>query len=161
MEVNDKIIQAYKMVLSKDRHLLDADVNERSITHRFAIYLQELFPEYNVDCEYNRNDLDEKKLKRFMNVLPESDDTNGSRVYPDIIIHHRGTKENFIVIEAKKTSSRLTHQQGGSCPCDECKLRLYRSELGYRHAYFVIFPVKRMLREFTDDRITKYVKKIQ
>jgi hypothetical protein len=55
MEVRDKIIRAYRMLLSRDSYLLVADVNERSI-HRLAMYIQEEFPEYDIDCEYNRMD---------------------------------------------------------------------------------------------------------
>jgi hypothetical protein len=89
-----------------------------------------------------------------------SDDTKGSTVYPDIIIHHRGTNDNYVVLEAKKISSTLTHESGNSCPCDECKLRLYKSELGYHHAFFVKFPIEEKLKKFSDGNIAEYIKEI-
>lgn len=65
MEIRDKIIRAYKTLLAQDAHLLIVDANERSLTHRLAMYLQAEFPDYHVDCEYNRNGMNAKKLVEF------------------------------------------------------------------------------------------------
>ena len=62
-EVLEKIKNAYRKLLKNDSCLLAVDANERSITHRFAIYLEDEFPDYNVDCEYNRECADIKKNK--------------------------------------------------------------------------------------------------
>ncbi len=55
---NDEIKRIVNCSLQKlrrlDNYLLDIMVNERTITHKLAEYLQEHIPEYNVDCEYNR-----------------------------------------------------------------------------------------------------------
>lgn len=103
-EVQEKIFKAYELLISKDSYLFVVDANERSLTHKFAEYLQEKFKEWNVDCEYNRDGIDKKELQSFKKNI-SSDDTDAVTVYPDIIIHHRGTKDNLVVIEAKKTSS--------------------------------------------------------
>ena len=88
-----------------DWKLLKSDVNERSITHKLAIYLQENFPNFDVDCEYNRDGLDPKMLNLpVSNIL--DNDTEAKTVFPDIIIHERGTKNNILVIEVKKSSNR-------------------------------------------------------
>lgn len=42
-------------LLAEDAYLFEADANERSISHRLALYLEEEFPGWNVDCEYNRD----------------------------------------------------------------------------------------------------------
>ncbi|MCP6718726.1 MAG: hypothetical protein KJI71_00655 [Patescibacteria group bacterium] len=93
-----------------DRYLLDEEVNERTITHKLAEYLQQHIPEFNVDCEYNRfkrRDI-EDIVKRL--ELPTDnnnwDDTKLSPVIPDINIHERGPHgKNILVIEVKKSSS--------------------------------------------------------
>ncbi len=36
-----------------DQHLLEFDLNERTISHRFAVHLQQRFPGWDVDCEYH------------------------------------------------------------------------------------------------------------
>jgi len=139
-DVLNRMEIAYKKLIEKDSYLLEVDANERSITHRLAIHLEELFPGYDVDCEYNRDGIDSKKLKEFKEKV-ESDYNNETNVYPDIIVHHRGEKENLIVIEAKKTSS--------SDFLDKEKLEIYKKELLYQFAYFVRFPIG---KEFKNDK---------
>ena len=62
-EVSEKIKNAYRKFLKNDSCLLAVVANERSITHRFAIYLEDEFPNYNVDCEYNREGTNIKRIK--------------------------------------------------------------------------------------------------
>jgi hypothetical protein len=52
-------------------------------------------------------------------------------VFPDVIVHLRGTKKNYLVLEFKKSTSRLDRQ------IDLRKLRGYKEQLGYTHALFV------------------------
>lgn len=148
-EVIEKIKNAYLKLLKNDSHLLKVDANERSITHRFAIYLEDEFPDYNVDCEYNRNGSIPKKIKV---ISVNSDDINGVSAYPDIIIHHRGTKDNFIVIEAKKTTTNNNNN-------DEEKLKAYKNDLKYRYAFFVEFPVKNNFSNFNGN-LDNYIQEI-
>lgn len=94
----DEIIEkACKELYKNDRYLIKHNVNERAVVFRFGIYLQRLisknnyFDNYNLDNEYNRNMDDSKRL---------SDYENG--VYPDLIIHKRGSNEyNLLIIECK------------------------------------------------------------
>jgi hypothetical protein len=151
MEIRDKIIRAYKMLLARDAHLLIVDANERSLTHRLAMYLQAEFPDYNVDCEYNRNGMDAKKLVEFKKQIA-SDDTDGVTVYPDIIVHHRGTTDNFIVIEAKKTTNGNRD--------DIEKLMAYKAELHYHNAYFILFPAGEDFRGFREDMLEEYIQEV-
>lgn len=117
-------------LLRSDGEILAMDVNERSISHRLASYLEAFFQGWNVDCEYNRNHDDPKRLEiRRRNV--QSDDTQATTVFPDIIIHRRGSDENFVVIEMKKTSSQETDDY------DLEKLKAFKEQLGYQYAIFV------------------------
>lgn len=102
-EIVEKAITAMTNLLSSQRELLEKKVNERSITHWIATYLQELFPEHTVDCEYNRDGVD---IKRRLPTRIMSDDSDAQTVYPDIIVHRRGTHtENLLVVEAKKSTN--------------------------------------------------------
>ncbi|MGE5370716.1 MAG: hypothetical protein ACM3QZ_01895 [Solirubrobacterales bacterium] len=96
--VEEKVEKALKMLIERDGYLLQKDSSERSITHRLAIYLEPEFEGWNVDCEYNRNGGD----KKVLDALKANGNRNGRTVLPDIIIHKRGTKQNLLVIEAKK-----------------------------------------------------------
>jgi len=76
------------------------DVNERSVSARLAIHLQHHFPDWHVDCEYNRLGEDIKRLPRAEET--RTDETEGRTIYPDIIVHRRGKAANLLVIEVKK-----------------------------------------------------------
>lgn len=94
----DKIICALKIALKKflscDSYLLENNLSEWSITHKIGCYLQEIFPEYDVDCEYNKKTDLKKRIQTELGV-------KGFR--PDIIVHKRGNMENnLLVIQAKK-----------------------------------------------------------
>lgn len=115
-----------------DVFLLEADVNERSITHCLAVHLAPYFPKWHVDCEYNRNGLDPKTLEAFDDD-GELNGINGSRVFPDIVIHRRGKRENLLVIEVKKSTSSRTDEKGLA------KLQALRRQLEYSHALFLRF----------------------
>jgi hypothetical protein len=121
---------ALDQLLLSDGAILAMDVNERSISHRLASYLEPYFPGWNVDCEYNRNH-DEPKRLNIRRRSIQSDDTQATTVFPDIIIHRRGTDDNFVVIEMKKTTSQETDDY------DLEKLNAFKVQLGYQFAIFV------------------------
>jgi len=105
-DIKERVLSAIVDLYRYDGDLLDRDANERSITHKLAEHLQRQFPDWNVDCEYNRR---ENEVKR----IPRSDGNNEHTVngenergvFPDIIIHERGKRVNLVVIEAKKLNS--------------------------------------------------------
>jgi len=128
-----------------DAYLLSIRANERSITHRLAIHLErrldEIAPGWDVDCEYNRDGADPKRLymqaeriARHATAVDLVQDEQGRTVIPDIIVHKRGKGgPNVLVIEVKRE---------GSFPADidldREKLRELRYQLHYEHAYLVL-----------------------
>lgn len=157
MDVKEEILRAYRKVLAREAHLLTVDANERSLTHRFALYIEQEFPEFNVDCEYNRKGVDVKRLPSF-GIDPRVAGS-GVSVYPDIIVHHRGTQNNFIAIEVKPSSKNAPckKQQNVECDCDRCKLRAYKADLGYVHVFYVVFPVGAALESIIDARLGDFI----
>ena len=103
----------------KDEHLFTYEAHECSIVFRFAHYLQnlldthELFAQYNLDVEYNRNGRQPKRI-------PNS--RNGVR--PDVIIHRRGLNtHNLLMIEFKPPWDVYTY--------DDCqKLKAFTKSSG-------------------------------
>ena len=58
--------QAIRLFVENDAHLFAVEINERSMTHKFAEYIQqEIGNGWNVDCEYNRNLGDVKWSSRY------------------------------------------------------------------------------------------------
>jgi hypothetical protein len=160
--IRDKLELAFLKVLDNDRHLLAVVANERSLTHRLAVYLEHLFCDsgYQVDCEYNRDNDKTKKLRSFNKTVSDNSDLRGPTVYPDIVIHKRGEPDNKVIIEAKTSASHEPCQEQSNCVCDMCKLRCYKKEFGYEHAFYVVFPVGTYLSNFSRDALSDAVKAI-
>lgn len=100
-KVKLEVEASIKEFAREEKELLDIDVNERSISHKLAEYLQREFPDWDVDCEYNRKMGDKKTLNVSYDKVSDQD-TEAKTVFPDIIVHHRKTEENLLVIEMKK-----------------------------------------------------------
>lgn len=129
-EIRKCITSALNKLMKYDEYLLRVDINERSLSHRLAMYLEPYFEGWNVDCEYNRDHYDPKRLNiKRVNIY--SNDTEAVTVFPDIIVHKRGTTNNLLVIEIKKSSNR------NSPVYDYKKLRAFKRELCYEYAVFI------------------------
>ena len=118
-EINGKLKTSLDLLYQHDLFLLEKDLAETSISHRLALYLQQTFDAWHVDCEYNR-DLDNPKR------------LNNDLVLPDIIIHRRGTRDNLAVILIKKMSRTPKVKQD-----DLNKLKKYKEQKGYLYAVFL------------------------
>ena len=105
-EVQDRVNRSIYELYERDYDLIKLDVNERSITHKLGEYLQQQFPDWNVDCEYNRKGKATKEIREEIGTV-QSDDTEGRTIYPDIIVHLRNADNNLLVIEAKKNVKHI------------------------------------------------------
>lgn len=109
------------------------NVNERSISHMLALYLKAEFPDWDVDCEYNKDGHFPKKI--FVKYGINSDDADAKTIYPDIIIHHRGTDMNLLAIEIKKSTNNEPDKY------DIDKLKEMKNQIGYLNTLFIRFEV--------------------
>ena len=118
-----RLLEARAHFLRSEHDLLTRNVSEVALTATFANYLRPLFPDWNVDPEYNRLGAGVKYLRW----------RNEKVVRPDIVVHHRGCKSNLLVIEAKK--------EGEADDDDRQKLAAFKADprYEYRHAVFVRF----------------------
>lgn len=106
--LQSNIAKAFDSVYKNDKFLIENGLCERCIMFRFAHYLAELYPDYDVDCEYNKHKGNVKKIIEDKNI------------FPDIIIHKRGTdSENFAVIELKNKANTNNIERKN----DETKLK--------------------------------------
>ena len=155
MIIKEKIIIAIETLFSNDSWLLVKNINERSITHKLAEYMQPLFQNYNIDCEYNGDifsktaqkrisflidELKQKGIKLTKKEVIKTDSEFTDRfVFPDIIIHKRGKSDNNLcIIEVKKTTSNVPPEY------DKIKLQAYTSDrygndLKYKIGVFIEF----------------------
>jgi hypothetical protein len=133
-EVRHKIEKALRLLYKNDLFLITNTTNERSITHKLAEYIQILFPEWHVDCEYNRKGED---IKRLYSIDECSEQRKTNRIIPDIIIHHRCMHNNLLVIETK-----VKNKSDNDDICDRKKLQLLTQkdgEYGYEWGLYIQF----------------------
>ena len=134
-----------------DNYLLEVDANERSITHKLAMYMEQTFGKcYDVDCEYNRNIGDVKKIHMIQSKLDEISNNKAinedeifkeelieKSVFPDIIVHKRGNlKKNLLIVEVKKSTGPIGEDY------DIEKLKFYTEHnnyLKYKYGVFIKF----------------------
>lgn len=135
-EIRKHVKIALGVLRKNDSFLLESDANERSIAHKLAEYLQKQFPDWHVDCEYNRKGLETKKLEGIKEC---EEGRRRNIVYPDIIVHERNTRHNLLVIELKKKDQNYQ--------CDLRKLELFtdtKDEFGYTLGLFIRFDDSRI-----------------
>ncbi len=139
---------AVEDLYSRDGYLLSAEheLHEQTITHRLAIYLEQHFSqnsffktqELSVDCEYNKNEDDCKRIYGpcmncqnmcHIKKLNQPFDYNNRRYSTaaefvrnyhegkicrsDIVVHHRGKNlpTNTLIVEVKKNSNNKDNAQ--------------------------------------------------
>lgn len=126
-QLREHLDAAVAQFLAHDAYLVENDANERSMTHRFAIYLQSRLPEFHVDCEYNRDGNVPKRLAIRQRTAVPDNDTDATTIFPDIIVHERGTRNNILVIEAKK-AGRPTER-------DRDKILAFMTDDAYKYRF--------------------------
>lgn len=146
-------LQALEDFLANEADLLDVDINERAISSKLALYLSKFFPNWNVDCEYNRLGRMGRKLiahskhyfeqAKAKGIIPENIKTFSElqksefrvAVYPDIIVHHRMHEfDNLLIIEIKKANNPAVR-----LGWDEYKINFFIDVLHYKTGVFVVF----------------------
>lgn len=106
---DDEIMKMVEMTLDEvyknEEYIFVNDVCERNLVFHFARYFYHVYEKYNgeknysIDCEYNRNrsSFNERKYKELVY------DGKKHKIYPDVILHQRGSNDNNILaIEFKK-----------------------------------------------------------
>ncbi len=140
----DRFVKAVQCFIENEKFLLKNDLNERTMTHKLAKYLQKEYCEYDVDCEYNRmpngSSYDEGVAKKILNMDGMNfeectkGETSNFTVFPDIVIHNRGDNENnFLVIEVKK---KKNNSKNG---CDFKKLEAFTTQMNYKYDIYLEF----------------------
>jgi hypothetical protein len=95
----NKVVNAIEVFYVRETHLLKKDLGERTLTHRLAVYLENQFSGWEVDCDYSR--LGERTLRLPRGSIVSTDDHLGKSVYPDIVVHQREIPNNLLAIEVR------------------------------------------------------------
>lgn len=104
--VEKKVVSALNELLEKDKILLKINVEEETISHKLAMYLEKEFSGFDVDVEYNRQGKTVDIVKKLYMAGFDADSYGYKNVLPDIVIHNRGDNDkNTLVIEVKKSKN--------------------------------------------------------
>ena len=133
-----KIILALEKLYRDDAILFERNSGkglcERALVFRFGLYLQETFPDYFVDCDFNSHSRDGRTFGG--KPIPNQDGTTTDR-FVDIIVHKRGLNglgSDFICFEVKKWNNT----NAISAEKDQNNLRILTSEYGYKYGFYLI-----------------------
>lgn len=127
----EMFIEAFRQLTETDSYLLEVDANGLSISHRLGLHLQSVFPDWHVDCEYNRDSVKPSRIGRLYLNPGDAEDTEARTAFPDIVVHKHGSHTNYLVIEIKRSGSVI----GRVIDCQ--KPRGYKRDLGYQYALFI------------------------
>jgi hypothetical protein len=153
-DVQDAVVNALNRLLYDEGRLLWDNVNERTLTHRFAVYLEHEVDGWteagwSVDCEYNRDVRGGNDYAKTLNLNPPGEagaaDDDATTVYPDVIVHRRQTTgeagANLLVVEFKKSTSPKDEQEWDRAT----KLPAYVAQLEYKYALFVLLMTRKQV----------------
>ena len=99
----NKVVAALREFYAQETWLLEHDLGERTLTHRLAVHLEQQFPGWQVDCDYDR--LGERTLRLPHGTIVSTDDHLAKSIYPDIVVHQREIPNNLLAIEIRKASN--------------------------------------------------------
>lgn len=118
--------------VDEQAQLLRNDASEQAISHQLAMKFVPYFPDWDIDCEYNRR---MEVVKRLIYAVSPTGEVYERNVVPDIIIHRRMTNNNLLAVEIKKTTNKECSFK------DLAKLAAFREQLGYQNSLFIRFLV--------------------
>lgn len=117
-------------------------IHERAICHRFAIVLEYFFPEYNLDCEYDRHGDDHKRLDEEIKKYRKTENPS-DRALPDIIVHRRKIDKNNLCVFEIKSKEDATEEDIKKLELMTKKEGEENKRFGYDFGIFIKFEQER------------------
>jgi hypothetical protein len=99
----ERLVAALKEFYEREGFLFEQDLGERALAHRLAVQVERHFPDFDVDCEFDR--LGERTLNLPRGSIVSTDDHLGKSIYPDVVVHQRRVPNNLLAIEVRKASN--------------------------------------------------------
>jgi len=131
-EVRKRLEAALVQLEEEDSYLFENNLSERCIASRLAMYLQDAFPRWSVDVEYNRKGVRPKTLGLPRECANYRTRNGEPLVLPDIIVHRRREEgPNILALELKKTTNRVSRE------CDHMRIYAFREQLNYGSAALI------------------------
>lgn len=136
-DIERRVRPAMARVVDNDLWVLQHGPSERAVAHRLAVYVEQEFPGWSTDCEYNRQGDAGGRKQVSLNAYSLPKDVD-----PDIIVHVRGPQgPNLLVIEVKPETADETDKEYDRQKLQAC---LEKPHL-YTFAIFLTFGVREKL----------------
>lgn len=137
-EIKERIKGCLSKLYTQDRILFERNEGEglceRCLVFRFGLYLQEAFPDYFVDCDFNSARVNGNHVSGKPIMNPDGTTTNR---FVDIIVHKRLAvgETDFICFEIKKWNNGNKDAENK----DKQNLTILTSQYGYKYGFYLIF----------------------
>jgi len=128
-EIKGKVKNALDTFYKNDSFLIENKLCERCLVHRLAVYLEnERFPDYFIDCEYNKIYRDQKSMPKIASNL------NGNFI--DIIITKRddNRQNDLVCFEIKKWDN----YRGRKKDIENLEILTKGDRFGYDYGFYII-----------------------
>ena len=135
-EIKRRIETALDTLYLVDNFLIRNGLCERSLNHRFAMHLQTLFPEYFVDCEYNKSHVGDANIQKRL-----SSERFGN--YVDMIVgkRNRDPAGDFICFETKKWNN--TDRNAIAIDAEKLSILTDGNQFGYQYGFQLTYAPAR------------------
>lgn len=149
-EIIIQVEKAIQLLLDKEGDNLKRGLNELNISNHLAFYLKPLFPEYDVDPEYN-GDIDKPNDRkaidiarnRILEIGRNPNELDNYKLNPDIIIHRRRSNEfNLAVIEVKKDIHQKNFKDYDLIKLEHLTINYLGNHYNYNLGIAVVFGTK-------------------
>jgi len=134
-------------LVNNEIDILQRGLNELNLNGHLRGYLRPLFPNFDVDPEYNGDILKENDRKaldiaknRMLEIGIEPNERNNYPLTPDIIIHKRNSNEqNLVVIEIKKDNNNRKNKDFDLLKLEHMTIDYMGNHYNYKLGVAIIF----------------------
>lgn len=149
-EIVSNLEQAMTQVLDNDINLIERGLNELNFNNLLTKYLRTLFDGFDVDNEYNGDQLKDSDRKaldiaknRMVEIGISPAETNNYRLTPDIIVHTRNTNNNnLLVLEVKKDTNSKRNKEFDLLKLEHLTIDYLGNHYNYKLGISLIYGTK-------------------
>jgi hypothetical protein len=132
-KISEIVVNSISLLKEKQPMLFlkEDDIAERAVSAALHTFFIPHFPDYDVNCEYNRM-TDENGIQISKRIHRNPYNENTSRVFPDIIVHQQKNGDNNLLVVEIKMEWKNAEKDD-----DYKKLIGYTTDLRYEYGLYI------------------------